>query len=687
MNRMYHAWLTGMNYRKREGQLQMIQFIEDALRSRAPRIAVVEAGPGTGKTIAYSTAAILVGLKQKKRIVIVTATVALQDQITGKDLPELRKMSDVSFSYVLAKGRQRYVCPSRLSKAANSSDAQALTDLSGESSQDRNVGLRFAELFDALQSGGWNGDLDHSPLALAQRHWSTITTDSRGCTNAACAWYSRCPYYKARAQFADADVIVTNYDLLLTHLRLGTEILPAIEDSIFVLDEAHNLVPKTMSAYSKSFSIVANGMHLNEISKGFESLNEQFVDEMGIETYLGEFSEPKEYARNLLKRLITLVRELDFGQHWEGTSHYRFEDGTVPGDIQAACAQLAKQYLDMGGAVSKVCVWLRGHADSEDSEFESDVVNELLNEFVTVDQHLGDARELLLDFGSSSESAVTSRWVEHVTNESMEEWKLNSVPVEINQILANEIWSRAYATILTSATLNGGDEFVHFKSEVGLDIDARTLGLESPFDLKRAVTLQIPNMKTIPAGADTHNHSLETARLLPELLDQEKSALVLFTSRVAMESVFEHLPKKTQRKCLIQTRVARHALLERHKDRIDNGQTSYIFGLASYREGIDLPGDYCRHVIITKLPFDVPSDPIVESKQELMLKVGHAKSQLFNVLQLPEATLRLTQACGRLIRNEHDWGRITILDRRLVTRGYGKKMLEALPDYRLDIEN
>lgn len=664
----------------------MIQFIHESLRSNAPRVAVVEAGPGTGKTIAYSTSAIPFALERNKRVVIVTATVALQDQITSKDLPELRILPDVNFSYVLAKGRQRYVCPRRLNHSANSTNAQALNDLTGTGEHQSDQSLRYVELFDAFLDGSWNGDIDHAPIALPLRNWSTITTDSRGCTNNLCSWYSRCPYYKAREQFFNADVIVTNYDLLLTHLKLDTDILPAIEDSIFILDEAHNLVPKTMSAFSKAFSVVTSGARLSEILASLKDLMDKFGKEETIELCIGEFSEPHEYARRLLKRLITITRRLDFGDGWDGVSQFRFADGSIPEDIQAAAAQLGTQYSDMNSAIAKLCSWLRGHADADNSEFERGVMTEILNEFLTAEQHLEESRELLMDFGYPNEGTVSSRWVEHVTNEAREEWRLKSVPVEINQILTEKIWSKAHATVLTSATLDAGDDFLHFKTEVGLGLDIKTLRLESPFDLDRAVTLQIPRMQSVPGGRNSEEHSKEVGQLLPEFLSQEKSALVLFTSRFAMDSIFGSLQKKVQRNCLVQGQIGRHALLQMHKDRIDNGQLSYIFGLASYREGIDLPGDYCRHVIITKLPFDVPTDPIVESKQELMLKAGFEKSRLFTQYQVPEATLKLTQACGRLIRNEHDWGRITILDRRLVSRNYGEQMLRALPNYRIDIE-
>lgn len=687
IEQMYCAWLEAKGYQQREGQLRMIGFIDRVLQSKRPRIGVVEAGTGTGKTIAYATSAVPIGKEQGKRVVIVTATVALQDQITGKDLPELRTLTDIPFTYVLAKGRRRYVCPRRLSHSANATSAQVLDSLAEVNTTEREVGRNYVELFDSFVHGNWTGDIDHSPVAMSPRLWQPITTDARGCINNVCEWYSRCPYFKARAQFADVDVVVTNYDLLLSHLRIESDILPAAEDCIYVLDEAHHLAPKTMDAFSKSFGLIATESLLRDVNRGMVRLLEQLDDPDLLKRYVGEFSHANDLYGNLCKQLHKHIANLEFRDDREGTRRCRFEYGEVPPDIQAIAAQLAKVCQDIAVSIERVAGWLKEQGESNQATLGGNVSLDVLDELTAATQHFDEARELLLDFGYAEHGSVCGRWIEHITHESREEWRLKSVPIEISEILSDKLWNRASATIFTSATLNAGDDFRHFMSSVGLEESkVALLALDSPFDFQKAVEFCVPKMTNEPAAGEGQSYSDEVARVLPKLLELEQSALVLFTSRSMMESVSARLPERVRRYCMVQSASGRHALLEEHRKRIDSRKSSYIFGLASYREGIDLPGAYCRHVIVTRLPFDVPTDPIVESKKELLQKSGIEGYQLFLQLQVPEATLKLVQACGRLIRNEHDWGRITVLDRRIVTKHYGKQMLEALPNYRRVIQ-
>ena len=687
IDRMYGAWLEAKGFQPREGQARMIDFIGQVLQTQRPRVGAVEAGTGTGKTIAYATAAIPIGKEQGKRIVIVTATVALQDQITGKDLPELRTLTDVPFTFVLAKGRRRYVCPRRLSHSANSTDAQALHSLSDQDSAERKLGAKYVELLESFLHGKWTGDIDQSPVALNPRHWQSITTDSRGCSNNMCDWYSRCPYFKAREQFSDVDVVVTNYDLLLSHLRIDSDILPAAEDCIYVLDEAHHLAPKTMDAFSKSFGLVATASLLEEVNGRLSHLLEQIDEPSPLQGYFGEFSLAREFIGNLNNHLHSCIAKLKFRDDREGIRRCRFDNGLVPTEMQSVAAQLAKAFQDVSAAIVRVCGWLKEQSESDEVQLKGRVQLDILDELTAAEQEFDEARELLLDFGYAEQGSVCGRWIEHITHESREEWRLKSVPIEISAILSEKLWNRASATIFTSATLNAGDDFRHFTTSVGLENSSvALLALESPFDFQKAVTFCVPKMVNEPGGADGQSYSNEVVRILPKLLAQEQSALVLFTSRSMMESVAEELPEKVRRNCIVQSTSGRHALLDEHRRRIDSRKPSYIFGLASYREGIDLPGAYCRHVIVTRLPFEVPTDPILESKKELLQKTGIEGYQSFLQLQVPEATLKLVQACGRLIRNEQDWGRITVLDRRIVSRRYGKQMLEALPNYRLVIE-
>ncbi|HBP15333.1 MAG TPA: hypothetical protein DD457_09015 [Gammaproteobacteria bacterium] len=177
---------------------------------------------------------------------------------------------------------------------------------------------------------------------------------------------------------------------------------------------------------------------------------------------------------------------------------------------------------------------------------------------------------------------------------------------------------------------------------------------------------------------DVGLHTEELGQLIPKLLELEISALVLFTSWRQMQAVTEALPASVLNDCRIQGQGSKQKLLSEHKEKIDEGGPSYLFGLASFSEGVDLPDDYCRHVIIAKLPFSVPDDPIDQAFAEWLESEGRNP---FVEVSVPEATLKLIQACGRLIRHEEDGGRITILDRRLLTRAYGRSIIESLPPY------
>jgi len=199
----------------------------------------------------------------------------------------------------------------------------------------------------------------------------------------------------------------------------------------------------------------------------------------------------------------------------------------------------------------------------------------------------------------------------------------------------------------------------------------------SPFDYAAKAELIVPAMTSDPGNQELHNHELY--QYLLKMLPDERACLVLFSSWKQMRYVIEQMPDKMVNDFLIQGELAKHEILRQHRDRIDNGQPSIIFGLASFAEGVDLPGDYLTHVVITKLPFSVPDDPVDATYTEWIESQG---GNAFQDWVIPMASMRLTQATGRLLRTETDHGKITLLDRRCITRRYGKQLLAALPPYR-----
>ena len=248
------------------------------------------------------------------------------------------------------------------------------------------------------------------------------------------------------------------------------------------------------------------------------------------------------------------------------------------------------------------------------------------------------------------------------------------------EILNDRLWSGCHAALATSATLCALGTFDRFRESAGLAGSVRESRIASPFDFERVATFSVPRMRAEPS--QPQDHTEEIASLLPDLLRLEQSALVLFNSWWQFNAVVESLPDDLRSDCRLQGEASKQRLLQDHTHAIDQGQPSYLFGLASFAEGVDLPGDYCLHVIMARIPFAVPDDPVDQAVAEWLENQGRNP---FMELSLPDASLRLVQACGRLIRNESDQGRITLLDRRIRTRRYGESLLAALPPYRLEI--
>ena len=281
----------------------------------------------------------------------------------------------------------------------------------------------------------------------------------------------------------------------------------------------------------------------------------------------------------------------------------------------------------------------------------------------------------------STGGAPSARWLalEGGTGGNLD-IRLCCSPIVAAPMLVEHLWERAFASVVTSATLCALNSFDRFRSNAGTFKNALYQAVPGAFDYASAGVLAVPKIADA-SSPDAHTDGL--VEKLPELIDRQQGTLVLFASRRQMEQVFDRLPADLADSILVQGDYSHAELIRRHKQCIDGGDGSIIFGLASFAEGVDLPGDYCRHVIIAKIPFAVPNDPIHEALSEWIEARG---GKPFFEIALPDASLKLIQACGRLLRTEQDTGRVTILDRRVVTKGYGRQLLDSLPPFRREIE-
>ncbi|MCW5230945.1 helicase C-terminal domain-containing protein [Verminephrobacter eiseniae] len=278
----------------------------------------------------------------------------------------------------------------------------------------------------------------------------------------------------------------------------------------------------------------------------------------------------------------------------------------------------------------------------------------------------------------------TARWIErHAGAAHAQDYMVCAAPIGGGEKLRELLWERAGAAVLTSATLRACGRFEPFLEESGLSAypALHRLDVPSPFDYARRATLHVPRVQAHPKDAAAHTR--EVLERLPALLEYEPGALVLFASGRQMREVHDGLPEAFRSRVLMQGQVSRQELIARHRQRVDRSEPSILFGLASLAEGVDLPGDYCTHVVVAKLPFAVPSSPMEQARREWVERQGRSA---FMELSVPEVGIRLAQAVGRLLRTHQDSGTVSVLDPRLGSTHWGRLLLlRGLPPFRIVI--
>ncbi|MEQ8859344.1 MAG: ATP-dependent DNA helicase DinG [Pseudomonadales bacterium] len=673
----YRAWLAARGFRARRGQRQMIAQVARTLTGEAPRLLVVEAGTGTGKTAGYCLPAIPIARALGKRVVISTATVALQEQVVLRDLPDLKRHSGIEFDFALAKGRGRYVCLKRLDDRLRY-DGQHEIPLFEDDAETGDSTVVFQSLLEAFSERRWNGELDSLSEGIDERAWRQVTTDHRGCTRARCSFFRQCPFFKARTALDGVDVIVANHDLVLADLSLGGgAVLPEPEDTVYVLDEAHHLPDKTQQHFASSLRLGATGNWFDTLNTQLGSMAQRFGRPDELLAIVTRVAGRTAQAQTRVKALHAAVGELAFAPRDETLEIHRFPHGDVPETLAGPAGAALEPLQEIAGDLDRVHGLLQ---DVLAGEVHWPNAHEAEDWLPVLGQQQGRAMAavaLVRDYaGNERASGVYARWA----NRSEHDVELVSAPIEPGHLLRTHLWERCFAALCTSATLTALGSFQRFFDRAGLAADAASLCIASPFDFPRIATFTVPPMRSDPR--DFLAHSQEVAELLPQLLADDVSALVLFTSWRQLNEVRRQLPDALVAALRFQGDGSKQALLDAHRDAVDRGERSYLVGLASFAEGVDLPDDYCRHVVIVKLPFAVPEDPLDQAMAEWAQAQG--RNPFFDI-SVPDAALRLVQACGRLIRHEGDYGRITLLDRRILTQRYGRALLDSLPPYRFEL--
>jgi ATP-dependent DNA helicase DinG len=584
-----------------------------AQQSMAQAVLIAEAGTGTGKTYAYLVPAMLSG----ERVIVSTGTKALQDQLFFRDLPKVRSVLGARLKVALLKGRANYLCLYRLDQTVREG-----------ASFDRAQAVHLAAIraWSARTRRGDRMELaevpEESPL------WPRVTSTPENCIGVECPFYDDCHVITARREAQEADLVVVNHHLLFADLALKQEgfgeILPGAH--AFILDEAHQIPELAGQFFSQSLS----ARQLTELAH--DALSEC----NGITGAIGLVLEPVEALQDAVRKLRLALEPLPA----RGPFHDLHKHAGIP--------ELLRDLSDLLAALTDVLA-----SQSERSRG-----------FMNVHERAANLSERL-DRILEEHSAQDVRWYELFPRG----FALHATPLDLAAPLRAMRERTHAAWIHTSATLSVAGRFDHFARQLGLD-DPQTISLDSPFDYARQALCYLPDGLPDPAARDYTERVIEA--VMPVLEASNGRAFLLFTSHRALRRAAELLADRVPWPLFVQGTAPRHQLLEEFR----GSGHGVLLGAASFWEGVDVAGDALSVVVIDKLPFAAPDDPVLQARLEALEQTG---INPFMGWQVPSAVIALKQGVGRLIRDVHDRGVLVLCDPRLTSKGYGKLFLASLP--------
>lgn len=644
---------------------------------KSTRMIVAEAGTGIGKSLSYLMAVIPVAVLNNRKVVISTATVALQEQLVNKDLPLYRRLTDREFSFILAKGRQRYCCAEKLASASGVDGGQ----LAMFETKPKKKDIELLEtMYKSLAQGKWDGDRDSWPKPIKDEIWQLIVSDKHSCNNSMPA-HRDCPFQKARSELDKTDVIIANHSLVMADADLGGGvILPEPENTIYVFDEAHHLphVARDHSSAAASLKGAATWLErLNQSVTKFANM----ADEKRVSRFRNELQDS---VQQLIPSLSQLATRFD-PAHFE-ENIYRFENGELPSWLEEESKELKKLSQKGAQAVAKIADLIAERV--KDGELANRLAEPALAELGFYIQRMDNLAQVwnLMAEPTREKGAPLARWLE-VSPEREGDFIVNVSPLEVGWQLDQQLWSRCVGAVLTSATMRALNSFSFFCRQAGIsekpDDGVRFLALASPFDYQNQAELHVPKMKYEPQAPQFTEYLIER---LPNLIEDKKANLVLFSSYWQMNQVAEALSTDFVKQgwaLQVQGQESRSEILKKHKTLVQCQKTSILFGTGSFSEGLDLPGELLENLIVTKIPFAVPTSPVERAHAEYIENRG---GNPFMQITVPEASKKLIQSVGRLLRKERDSGKVIILDRRVVTKRYGSALLDSLPPFKRVIE-
>lgn len=655
-------------YEYRPQQVAMLHAVAEAISDG--RHLLVEAGTGTGKSMAYLIPAAIWAVQNNSRVVISTNTINLQDQLINKDIPDLRETLDIDLDATIVKGRSNYICPRRLESLRRRGPARVDE-------------LRVLAKLLVWLGGTHTGDKAEINLngPIEREVWSRLSADDEGCTSETCLKRTGgiCPFYRTRLAAQSSHLLIVNHALLLADVATGNKVLPAYDT--LIIDEAHHLEDAITNALSYKVTQRDIERLLRELggpNAGTLGWLLAATQEILQPTEFAGFSHLAQHATDLAFRLENLVRHFFIAidqfllEQREGRNlgAYSHQERILPGtrtqpawiDVELTWDEAQKALQALLETLAKLIQGL-GEIFESLTEEDEEIYATLSNNYRRFEEFNENLNALVFE-----PDAERIYWAE--VNPEGKRLALHAAPLHIGSMVQQHLWYEKSSVILTSATLTTAGEFDYLRNRLYAE-DAYELSLGSPFDFETSTLLYIPN--DIPEPNDRHGHQRAIEMGLINLCKATGGrSLVLFTSYDQLKRTSRAIaPSLAMQDIIIYEQgegASAHSLL----DSFRNSDRAVLLGTRAFWEGVDVPGEALSVLVIVKLPFAVPSDPIVAARSETF-------EDPFYQYSVPEAILRFRQGFGRLIRTQEDRGVVAIFDKRILTKRYGRAFLESLP--------
>lgn len=643
------------SFEYRSQQKEMAETILNTLESKSHLF--IEAPTGIGKSFAYLVPAIYHAKKNQKKVIVSTYTINLQEQLINKDIPFLQKILPIEFKAKILKGRNNYLCPKRLMRAMESSNVLFETD------EQHNLELLYQ--WSKRTKDGTRSDID---FALNEEVWNSVCSERGICTHKTCGGdNTNCFYQKAKKELADSDVIVVNHHLFFTLFDGISEDKDGYlyRNDFVIFDEAHTVEQVATDHIAPSLSREMVKYHLLKLynhqkKKGFL------------------LTLPSLHIQAIIQNLLDLNTAFFYRLR---RSLFEIKEGKPPGLTCRIYEKNIEENLmkeEMDNLLKNLRA-LRPNCRNEEQENE---LNEFILRFSEMNYILDDFLNQKKNDRGSERTSEFVYWVELSSQKPDSNVSICSSPVDISDYFRDNIFRPNNSTILTSATLTINNNFEYFKKRLGGD-SVKECRLDSPFDFYRQVKIYIPKDIPVPSKDVSTFYEEKLTEWIRYFIGITKGkALVLFTNSSLMKNIGNEL-KETLASENIQLLIqgggiSRSLLLNHFKSDIN----SVLFGLDSFWMGVDVPGEALSNLIMTRLPFQVPSHPVVQAKMEFIEQHG---GNSFFEYSLPEAILKFRQGIGRLIRHNTDQGIIAILDNRIINKTYGKYFLNSIDECEIEI--